>query len=102
MGPLQTTDSSAVSSQRMEVECGKRHKYLCFKTGIFKSTNKSKKYSDLLLSITVLQLCSQTEAWAGNIWHFIAMQTTGSINQKGNAYKQEQRQRRGRGVLPHT
>lgn len=86
----------------MEVQLGNSHKYLCLKVNIFKITNKSKKYSDLLLSITVLILCSQTEAWAENIWHFIAMQSTGSINYKGSAYKQEQRQRRDRGVLLHT
>jgi hypothetical protein len=70
--------------------------------GIFKNTKKSKKYSDLLLSITVLMFCSQTEAWAGTIWHFIRMQTTGIINWRSSAYKQEQRLRRGGGNLPHT
>lgn len=85
----------------MEVQLGNRHKYLCLKTSIFKITNKSKKHSDLLLSITVLKLCSQTEAWAGNICHFIAMQTTGSINQKGSACKQEHGREGQRSPPPH-
>lgn len=75
---LQTNQRSL--HNKWGVQVGNWHKYLYLKVGIFKTINKSTKYSDLLLSIIVFMLCSQTEAWAGNIWQFIAMQTTGSIN----------------------